>query len=205
MIASLLFALIASAPTAPAPVTLAVPDTGRATFVAARKPGMLRTATRDVPVTLVRFEDESVPFVTYYPERELAPSVTRTSEGTTVRFVPSIRGRRVEGAMATFIFPDGAPSAEALRAATFGPAGLAARSGWAVSDAGVSPCLWAEEGRLVRFAEGRTGFVCVGTYLGTGFRLEVQGPPELADALGARVDVLLEELRWRATGGSLGD
>lgn len=204
MLPVLLLALAACTPTeAPAGPALAVADTGRAATLPLRKPGVLRLEGQRQRVTLVRFDEAAVPFTTYYPERELAPAVLQTSEGTLVRFVPTFGGRRLEGAVATFVFPAGAPSPDAVRAATFGPDGLAGRQGWAVSDAGVSPCLWAEEGRLVQFASDRAGFVCVGAHGGRGFRLEVQAPAEVAEGLSARVDVLLEELRWRTTGTGL--
>jgi hypothetical protein len=67
----------------------------------------------------------------------------------------------------------------------------------------VTPCLWADEGRLIEFGASRTGFVCVGSHDGRAFRLTVQSPESQADAFGRHVDVLLGELRWRITGAPL--
>ncbi len=208
MLAATLFALVTAftpAPPASSAVLSVRPDSGEVIAAPARKPGLLRTATREVPVTLVRFDDPALPFVTYLPEGQVAPTVAQTAAGTEVSFVPVIRGRRVEGAIATITFPLAPTTVEALRAATFGTDGVATQQHWQVSDAGVSPCLWAEEGRLVRFDGTRTGFVCVAEYQGTAFRLTVEAPPALTEALGSRLDVLLDELRWRLTGAGLGE
>ncbi|HYE59138.1 MAG TPA: hypothetical protein VD948_11560 [Rhodothermales bacterium] len=202
MLPALLFTLASLAPSSPsrpeASPALAAPDTGRTVALAMRKPGRLPVGTRVRPVTLARFDLPDAPFTTYYAERDLVPSITHTAEGTVVRFSPKDGSGLSPDAVAEIVFKDGMASAEVLIAATFGPGGVAQEQGWQVSEAGVTPCLWADEGRLVQFDGARTGYVCIGSYAGRAFRLTVQSREAESDALGAHVDVLLRELRWRS-------
>lgn len=205
MLPVLLLALSSFSPQTPpsAPAALAASDTGRTIAMAARKAGRLPVENRVRPVTLARFDLPDAPFTTYYAALDLAPSFTRTAGGTVVRFSPKDGSGLAADAVAEFVFPDGDVSAEALAAATFGPGGAAARQGWRVDETGVTPCLWADEGRLITFGADRSGFVCVGSHDGRAFRFTVQSPEDQAEAFGRHVDVVLNELRWRPSGAPL--
>lgn len=201
----LLFALAAAAcgqddaPPAPpppvAPPTVQGPET---------QPGVLRVEGEEVPVTLVKVDVPEAPFTTFAPESTFAVTATETEHGFDVRFVYQYAGTPVDEVYAAFVFPRSVNVDSVYRDLT-SPDGLLATRDWRPSDAGVTPCLWAEQGFAYRDPQqNATGIVCIGQHRDRPFYLVTHYPVEYGDGFPPRVDVLLDAFRWKATGRPLG-
>lgn len=161
------------------------------------KPGTLRVEGTDEPITLRRVDEGAVPFTTFIPEGDFGVESGRAREGTFARFTAQFGGVLNPDAYVHFVFPD-APL-DSVRAALFGTGGRFEREGWQ-EEIGPSPCLWAHEGFVYRApGSDATGIVCLGEHAGDAFYLLTHHPAEYGDGFGPRLNVLLDEFRWRDT------
>ena len=166
------------------------------------KPGTLRLDGADVPVTLERFDDARSPFTTYIPKGDFNADVVPSGEAFAVVFQSAVDGEPGARPSATFVFPTRPASVDSLRAAFFTRAGAA---GWSINeDGGATPCLWASEGYTFTSETAGLDVVCFGEHAGRAFQYTTRSSPQTSYAFKARLDVLLDELRWRDTGAGLG-
>ena len=168
----------------------------------ATKPGTLRIEGMEEPVTLARVDAPEAPFTTWMPQDDFAVEAVQDASGADVWFRWQAGGRPNPEAYVHFAFPLSG-SIESLRATLTGTDGRFDREGWR-EQVGPPPCLWAEEGSFFsNTSQTHTGLWCASTHAGQPFYVLATYPAEYGDGFGPRLDVLLDEFRWRDTGAAL--
>ncbi len=168
------------------------------------KPGTLRVEGMEEAVTLREVDVPEAPFTTFMPDSFFVVTAAQDEHGFDVRFVAADdTGQKFDDVYAAFVFPEHV-NADSVYADVTSPDGMLATRVWELSSAGVSPCLWAEQGYTYRDVAGNaSGILCIGTHRGRPFYLLTHVPGEWADGFSPRLDVLLDEFRWRDTGAGL--
>ncbi len=186
-------------PGTPMPVDSVFTGSGEVT-----KPGVLRIEGMEESVTLAEVDVPEAPFTTFVPENTFAVTPTRDAGASDIRFNLQVGGTLVPDTYAAFVFPESV-NADSVLADLTSPDGMFSTRGWQRNEnTGVSPCLWAAAGIAYRDpANDASGIVCIGTHAGRPFYLVTHYPDHYAEGFNARLDVLLDEFRWRDTGRPL--
>lgn len=164
------------------------------------------------PVTLYRYDNEALPFVTYIPQSDFTAERARSDDGESVHFYARFGGQENRNAYLHFFFPSparGLDTVGKLQAFLTYPEGLFAERGWKrVDDARGRFCPWAQvEIAFTAQADGSPalGRACVDAHAGAPFYLIAHYPAEYAEGFPARARLLLAHLAWRDTGTGPGD
>lgn len=163
-------------------------------------------------VELTLFNQESIPFTTYYPTKDFVPEVLTTQTGTEVRLYFSPAGKKDTDAYVSFFLPNRDVSIEALQDWILGEQGMMVRNRWELVDrTDIVSYPWAEDKLIYQEAmdfdtasatdsntnpELVVGSVYIGQENGYTFYTLTHYPVEYGDGFEPRSNIVLENLQF---------
>jgi hypothetical protein len=153
------------------------------------------------PLSVKLYDQEVIPFTTYFLEDEFIVDSAGAGEGTGVWFYSKVDGKKYESAYIHFFFPAKAATLEQMRKDVIGKRGLMETNKWTVKrrtqDISFS---WAKE--RIDFEQPKEqqsiiGTVYIGEYNGKAFRVTEHFPADYGDGFAPRANIILKELQLR--------
>lgn len=165
------------------------------------KMAMMSIEGESEEVAMQLYDEPALPVMTYLPEGTFAPDLSKTEDGTGVRFYWAITGERNDQAYVQLAFPKETLSVADLQEQIAGEDGLIASNGWNLIDrTDEVPYPWAKEAIAYESdADGvpSTGYILIGEHNGSAFYASTHFPLEYGDGFGPRADLVLENLTFR--------
>ena len=154
---------------------------------------------QQIPVKL--YDQEGIPFTTYFSEPDFIVEQASSGEGTGVWFYSKLDGKKYEPAYVHIFFPSNPLTVEEMKEAVSGERGLMKTNQWTVIRHNEEVAYsWAKE--RIDFEkraqpQNRIGTVYIGEYNGKAFRITEHFPADYGDGFSPRASIILKELQLR--------
>lgn len=193
----------------PSPLSSSSPSSDAATDAPAatetQRPEVSSTTIQvegtSVDLSLKRFEDPQLPFVTYVPANDFVTDIVSGEKMPSVTFYSNLGGQVNEAAQVRIVLMERSKSAADLQDAILGKEGLLAQQKWQIADrTEVVIYPWATE--QIRFRstvanQSTVGQIFLGEHEGQPFYIVIRYPIEYAEGFEPRAMVILDELKFR--------